>query len=71
MTMYWTIDISEPANFVMLLIGILVMLKKFGEMERYLELRVFILTTLFSTFVVYFFLTYGFALTDPINPPYA
>ena len=69
MTMYWTIDISEPANFVTLLIGIIVMLKKFGEMERYLELRVFILTTLFSTFVVYFFLTYGSGFTDPINPP--
>ena len=69
MTMYWAPDLSEPANFFMLLIGIIVMLKKFGEMERYLELRVLILTLLFSWYVLYFFLTFGSPFTDPINPP--
>jgi hypothetical protein len=69
MTMYWAPDLSEPVTLVTFLIGTVVLMKKLAEMDRYLELRVLVLTLLFSWFVLSFFLSFGSPFIDPIYPP--
>lgn len=56
---------SEPAHVVTLLIGLILLMKKFAEMDRYHTLRVLILTLIFSCIVFYFFVEYGFTLGTP------
>ena len=53
------VDFSDPGNFVALLIGVVILVKKLAEMDRYFELRVLILTLLFGCFVLYFYFTYS------------
>ena len=69
MIMYWAPDLSEFVTFVVGLIGTIALMKKLAEMERYLELRVLILTLLFSWYVLHFFLTNGGPFIDVWNSP--
>jgi dolichyl-phosphate-mannose--protein O-mannosyl transferase len=64
-----TLDVSDAVQYVMLLIGIVLLLKRVAEMERYHTLRVVVLTSLLSSVVIYFFLVYGFTLGNPISSP--
>ena len=52
----------DPSNFLILLIGVILLLKMFAEMDRYLKLRVFILTLIVSCFLFYCF-------ADSFTPP--
>lgn len=56
-------------DYVIILSGALVCLKRIAEMQRYHELRVVILTSILSFFVVLFFLAYGVTVVDSCNPP--
>lgn len=49
-------------DYVIILSGALLFLKRVAEMERYHDLRVVILTTIFSSVVIVSFLAYGFTL---------
>ena len=51
---------SDQGNFFALLIGVILLAKKLAQMDRYQDLRVLILTVLFSSFVLYFLVTSGF-----------
>lgn len=48
-------DAFSLADFLIFLAGLLWLLKKVAEMERYHSLRVFVLTTFLSCIVIYFF----------------
>ena len=49
-------------DYVIILSGALLCLKRVAEMERYHDLRVVILTTIFSSVLIVSFLAYGFTL---------
>ena len=53
-------------DYVIILSGALLCFKRVAEMERYHDLRVVILTTIFSFIVFVFFLAFGLSLGDPI-----
>ena len=46
-------------DYVIILSGALVCLKRIAEMQRYHELRIVLLTSIFSVIVILFFLGYG------------
>ena len=52
---------SEFMEIVALVIGVLLLLKRVAEMDRYQTLRVVVLTLILSCFAVYFLV--GFVLT--------
>jgi hypothetical protein len=52
-------------DYLIILSGTLLCLKRVAEMERYHDLRVVVLTTILSSFVILFFLGYGFTLGNP------
>lgn len=58
-------NISQVLQTAMLIFGILWMLKKVADMERYHTVRVIVLTVLLSYFVVLFFVGYVLGLRDP------
>lgn len=60
-----TLTNSQVLETLVLLLGGVLLFKKFAEMSRFHELRVFILTTLLSLIVIYLFL--GSPLGDPIR----
>jgi len=51
----------------MFIVGILLSVKKVAEMDRYHMLRVVVVTSILSFFVILFFLAYGFTLGNPIQ----
>ena len=58
-------NLSEAGQLVMLFAGALLLLKAVANMDRYYNLRVFVLVTIFSLLVIVFFLKYGFTLGYP------
>jgi hypothetical protein len=57
-------------DYVIILSGALVCLKRIAEMQRYHELRVVILTSILSVFVILFFIGFGLTFGNPgCNPP--
>ena len=48
-------DAASVTDFLIIVAGLLWLLKKVAEMERYHELRVFVITTFLSCIVIYFF----------------
>ena len=52
-------------DYVILISGGLLCLKRVAQMERYHYLRVVVLTTILSFIVLLFFLAYGFTLGSP------
>lgn len=62
--MIWKLDFSEPATLITILFSAFVLLKKFGEMDRYHGLRVLILTLFFSCTLFLIFVSQS-AFLDP------
>jgi hypothetical protein len=60
-----TFSFAYYADWLIILSGVLLCLKRVAEMERYHMLRVVVLTSILSCFVVIFFLAYGFTLGNP------
>ena len=58
-------DLTEAGNLVLLFVGALLLLKKVANMDRYHNLRVFVLITILSFLVIVFFLEYGFTMGYP------
>ena len=57
-------------DYVIILPGVLICLKRIAEMQRYHVLRVVILTSIFSVIVILFFIGYGLTFGNPgCNPP--
>ena len=48
-----------------LLMGVILLLKRVADMDRYHTLRVILLTSILSFLVILFFLGYGFTLGNP------
>ncbi len=57
-----TLDLSDPIDVVILLLGLVLLLKRVADMERYHAMRVAVLTTILSCVAIYFFLVYGMSL---------
>jgi len=53
-------------DYVIIISGALVCLKRIAEMDRYHELRVLVLTTILSIVVILFFLGYGLTFVNPL-----
>jgi hypothetical protein len=53
-------------DYVIIISGALVCLKKIAEMDRYHELRVLVLTAILSAVAILFFLGYGLTLGNPV-----
>jgi dolichyl-phosphate-mannose--protein O-mannosyl transferase len=66
--MYSTFELANPVHLVPLLFGVVLLLKKAAEMERYHNLRVIVLTAILSWIVICFFVAYGLTLGNPIEP---
>ena len=49
-------------DYLMMLLGILLCFKRVAEMERYLGLRVFVLTSILAAIVIFFFVAFDSAL---------
>ena len=60
-----TFDFWDPVHFVTFLFGVILLLKRVAEMDRYHKLRVIVLTSILSCIAIYFFLAYGFTLGSP------
>ena len=58
-------NLSEAAHLVLLFAGALLLFQKVANMERYHNLRVFVLITILSLVVIVFFVEYGFTLGNP------
>jgi len=54
------LSLSEAGYLIVFGFGVLLLLKRIADMERYYYLRLFGLITFLSFFVIYFFLRYGF-----------
>ena len=61
-----TFSSANYADLFIILAGAIVCLKRLAEMERYHTLRVVVLTSVLSFFVIVFFLKYGFTLGSPL-----
>ena len=57
-------------DYVMMLFGALLCFKRVAEMERYHELRVFILTSILGAVVLVFLLSFAFTINNPIEYDY-
>ena len=53
-------------DYVIIICGALVCLKRIADMDRYHELRVLVLTALLSAVAILFFLGYGLTLGNPV-----
>jgi uncharacterized membrane protein YesL len=53
-------------DYIILISGGILCLKRVAQMERYHNLRVVVLTTILSFIVFFFFLAYGVTFGDPI-----
>ena len=62
-------DLSQPGNFLTLLVSAIVLLKTFGGMNRYHTLRVFILTVIITWIVFYVFYCIDTSLHPPVEYP--
>ena len=58
-------SLSEAGHLVLLLAGAFLLFKRVAEMDRYHNLRVFVLVTILSFFVIVFFLAYGLTMGNP------
>ena len=56
---------ADYADFLIILSGVLLCFKRVAEMQRYHTLRVVVLTSVLSFFVILFFIGYGFRLGAP------
>ena len=54
----------DALNLIALIVGICLLIKKLANMDRYLGLRVLILTSILSCLVVYVFVVYVFPESD-------
>jgi hypothetical protein len=54
-------------DYVIILSGALICLKRIAEMQRYHKLRVVILTAILSFFVILFFIGYGLSCGNPLQ----
>jgi hypothetical protein len=45
--------------------GVILLLKRVANMDRYHRLRVFVLRAILSSLVIWFFFVYGFSLGNP------
>ena len=61
-----TFSPADYADLFIIVSGAVLCLKKVAEMERYHMLRVVVLTSILSYFVVLFFIGYGFTLGYPL-----
>jgi hypothetical protein len=52
-------------DVVALLMGVILLLKRVANMDRYHTLRVVVLTSILSCLVIWFFFGYGFSLGNP------
>ena len=62
------VTLQDVLHVVILLAGVIWLLKKVAEMERYHYLRVWVLTAILTCFITYFFL--GYCLTMAGNVPF-
>lgn len=53
---------ADYADFLIIFSGVLLCFKRVAEMQRYHTLRVVVLTSVLSVFVILFFLGYGLRL---------
>ena len=60
-----TFSSADYADLLIIVSGVLLCLKRVAEMERYHTLRVVVLTSILSFFVVLFFVGYCFTLGSP------
>lgn len=58
-------NLSEAGQLVLLIGGALLLFKRIAEMDRYHNLRVFVLVTILSFFVIVFFLVFGLTMGNP------
>ena len=56
----------SPADLLILVSGVVLCMKRVAEMESYHTLRVVVLTSFLSYFVVLFFIGYGLTLGNPL-----
>ena len=56
---------TDYADFLIILSGVLLCFKRVAEMQRYHTLRVVVLTSILSYFVILFFIGYGLTLGNP------
>ena len=65
-------DAVSVADFLIIVAGLLLLLKKVAEMERYHSLRVFVIATFLSCIVIYFFtlMALGLAGVSNCTPDY-
>jgi len=54
-----TVNLSDAVHVVSLLVGLILLLKRVADMDRYYTKRLLILTTVLSSFVIWFVLAYG------------
>jgi len=60
-------NLFEAGHLVLLFGGAFLLLKIVANMDRYHNLRLFVLVAIFTLLVIVFFLEYGFTLGNPIR----
>ena len=61
--------LTDVLQIVLVFIGLLLLVRKVAEMERYHYLRVVFLTAILSCIVIFLFVVYGFTFGHGIDEP--
>lgn len=65
--MFTTVTICDPPDFLALVAGLVLLLKKVAEMDRYQPLWTVVFTTALGSLVIYFFLLYMLGPMAPLS----